>query len=55
MEEALNLSSDRLLDGDDGVDPMMKSNVKVTRMITEASQPLQQMFNEFKSKSCNSL
>ena len=54
MEEALNLSSDRLLD-DDGVDPMMKSNVKVTRMITEASQPLQQMFNEFKSKSCNSL
>jgi len=27
---------------------MMKRSIKVTRMITEALQPLQQMFNGFK-------
>jgi len=29
-------------------DPMMKRSIKVTRMLTEALQPLQQMINELK-------
>ena len=29
-------------------EPMMKRSIKVTRMITEALQPLQQMFNKLK-------
>ena len=29
-------------------DPMMKRTIKVTRVITEALQPRQQMFNELK-------
>jgi hypothetical protein len=29
-------------------DPVMKPSIKVTRMITEALIPLQQMFNELK-------
>jgi predicted 3-demethylubiquinone-9 3-methyltransferase (glyoxalase superfamily) len=31
-------------------DPMMERSIKVTRIITEALEPLQQMFNEMKRK-----
>jgi hypothetical protein len=31
-------------------DPMMERSIKVTRIITEALEPLQQMFDELKRK-----